>query len=261
MSVETKQALRPRTPNDLAGWTMLDVGSWPERWRRLRFTEEGLEIRPEVSSWYEDVVGGFLYRDVSGDFTVTARVKVTGAKGGPPRRSFSLGGLMARKRLAVEPEHWKRGQENWLFLTTGTADRPGEQQFEVKTTFQSVSTLRTYPAPEGWVELKLVRLRELFTMFYRQDAGEWQYVDQWVRPDLPDALQVGLIAYTDWDGVAPLYPDFERINGERVENGVPDLVMTVDAISLRSHEVARFGTRLTDFASLGTEKVQQLAGS
>jgi hypothetical protein len=119
--------------------------------------------------------------------------------------------------------------------------------------------LRTYPAPEGWVELRIVRLRELFNLFYKPDGGVWTFLDQWVRPDLPDTLQAGLIAYTDWDGAAPLYPDFERINKGDIPDGVADLTMVVDTLTLQPHGVERFDTRLTDFASLGAQKTMEQA--
>ncbi|MBL8233438.1 MAG: hypothetical protein JNL98_33385 [Bryobacterales bacterium] len=145
-------------------------------------------------------------------------------------------------------------------LTTGSADRPGSQQFEAKTTYRSVSTLRSYPAPEGWVELKIVRLRELFTLFHRpRQDSEWVLLDQWVRPDLPATVQAGLIAYTDWDSAAPLYPDFARINSQGIPDGIPDLMMTVDSLALAPHRLNRFGAQLIDFASLGAEKIRQQA--
>ncbi|MEL7006306.1 MAG: hypothetical protein AAFN93_26805 [Bacteroidota bacterium] len=245
--------------SSLAGWKKNDIEGWPDRWHPIEFGQEDgkscMVIKPHVSSWYEDVYGGLLSKEIEGDFQITANVKVTGANADTPDQSFSLGGLMARASNHFDAKSWKEGQENWLFITTGTADRPGNQQFEVKTTFNSISTLRTYPAKTKWVQLRMVRLRELFTLLYKYEGGDWQLLDQWVRPDMPATLEVGLIAYTDWDNTGPLYPDFETINSKGVTNGVEDLMMYVEWVNCKRPISERFGTQLTDFGSLGEEKI------
>jgi hypothetical protein len=247
------------SPQALEGWSLLSIEGWPDRWHAFRFEEENgqrhLAIEPKVSSWYEDIIGGFLYQSITGDFEVTARVKASGRKGLTPTRSFSLGGLMVRAPREVTSHNFEPGKENWLFLTTGTVDRPGEPQFEVKTTMNSVSTLRSYPAQQGWVNLRIVRLRELFTLLYRYDGEEWTYLDQWVRPDLPQTVQVGLIAYTDWDGAAEVYPNLEAINKGQIPNGVEDLTLRVASIEFREPGIERFGTELTSFSSIGSDKI------
>lgn len=246
-------------PQTLADWSLLQIAGWPDRWHPLRFDEENgqrhLVIEPKVSSWYEDIIGGFLYREIAGDFEVTARVHASGRKGATPTRSFSLGGLMVRAPREVTAENIEPNKENWLFLTTGTVDRPGEPQFEAKTTMNSVSTLRSYPARRGWLDLRIVRLKELFTLLYRYDGEEWNYLDQWVRPDLPETLQVGLIAYTDWDGAAAVYPDLMAINEGRIPNGVEDLTLRVASIQFRQPSIGRFGTELTSFSSIDSSKI------
>jgi hypothetical protein len=247
------------SPLVLEGWSSLDIEGWPDRWHELCFEEENgqryLLIQPKVSSWYEDIIGGFLYQSVTCDFEVTARVKASGRKGLTPIRSFSLGGLMVRTPREVIANRFDLGKENWLFLTTGTVDRPGEPQFEVKTTMNSISTLRSYPAQRGWVDLRIVRLRELFTLLYRYVGGEWTYLDQWVRPDLPQTVQVGFIAYTDWDGAAEVYPNIEAINKGEIPNGVEDLILRVASIQFREPDIQRFGTELTSFSSIDSDKL------
>ncbi|MEO1054390.1 MAG: hypothetical protein AAFX87_27375 [Bacteroidota bacterium] len=255
-----KLAFKFENSSHLEGWKKNDIPGWPDRWHELAFDSEEnqsfMVIKPHVSSWYEDVYGGLLYKEISGDFQATAHVKASGVNNATPNQSFSLGGLMVRKPSHFEASTWQPGHENWLFLSTGTADRPGNHQFEVKTTYQSISTLRTYPAKPEWVQLRIVRLRELFTMLYKYEGEDWQYLDQWVRPDLPETLQVGLIAYTDWDNTAPLYPDFETINKKGIPNGVEDLIFKVQSVSFEYPKAERFGTALTDFASLGEEKLE-----
>ena len=59
-------------PQALEGWLSLQIEGWPNRWNELRFEEENgqrhLVIEPKVSSWYEDIIGGFLYQSITGDF-------------------------------------------------------------------------------------------------------------------------------------------------------------------------------------------------
>jgi hypothetical protein len=255
----TQHSVMFDNPQSLAGWSLLQIEGWPDRWHELRFEGQNgqshLVIEPKVSSWYEDIIGGFLYREITGDFEVTARVHASGRHGATPTRSFSLGGLMVRAPRAVTARNFEPKRENWLFLTTGTVDRPGEPQFEAKTTMNSVSTLRSYPARRGWLDLRIVRLKELFTLLYRYDGEEWNYLDQWVRPDLPATVQVGSIAYTDWDGAAAVYPDIATINQGQIPNGVEDLTFRVASIQFRKPSIDRFGTELTSFSSIGSSKI------
>lgn len=206
-------------PDALAGWTRLSVPGFAEPWKPLRFEGGSLVIEPRSSGWFEDMVGGHLSREITGDFVVTTRVRVTGTASRVPRTAFSLAGLLVRApRPDLAAATWQPGKENWMFLSVGSASPAGTSQFEVKTTTNSRSSLSFSPAPEGWVELRIARHGELFTLLHRADgAARWTVLEQFIRPDLPATLQVGITAYADWDSVAPLYPDFRAIN----ERGAP----------------------------------------
>jgi hypothetical protein len=71
-------------------------------------------LRPKSSGWFEDNTAGHLYREVTGDFIVTTRIKVEGTRVPVPQRSFSLAGLFIRKPHTVTQEGWTPKQENWL---------------------------------------------------------------------------------------------------------------------------------------------------
>ncbi len=50
----------------------------------------------------------------------------------------------------------------------------------------------------GWVELRLARHGELFTVLHRADgATDWTIADQVIRPDLTEVRNVGLTASAD----------------------------------------------------------------
>jgi hypothetical protein len=119
--------------------------------KRMAVDEASGELRlePYTSGWYEDFHAPFLFREVTGDFVVTARLRADGLDGGVPGVPWSLAGLMVRAPRGVTPATWRPGGEGWLFLTTGVADAPGRPVFETKTTLDSRSTLRLHPARAG----------------------------------------------------------------------------------------------------------------
>lgn len=224
----------------LLEWKRLTVEGWSEKWKRCEIDEEKgvLVIEPKSAGWFEDNFGQLLYKEVDGDFIVTTRVKVEGTADDKELKTiFSLAGLFIRSPRSFTKETWRPGQENWLFFSTGSATEAGSPQFEIKTTYQSTSTLRIYPAKHGWINLRIIRLREVFTLLYKFEHGEWQYLDQFIRPDLPDHLQVGLTAYADWSSSAEIYPDY-RLNNE---SGAPkeeaDLIAYFDYFSIREPKV------------------------
>jgi hypothetical protein len=242
------------TTKNLQGWQLLKVKGWSDPWEPLEFAvnpENALVIKPRSSGWFEDNYGGFLYQTIAGNFIITTHLRVTGRTREVPNRSFSLSGLFIRKPRSFTKESWRPGQENWLFFSTGSADKPGTPQFEVKSTYQSTSTLRIYPSRSGWMRLRIVRLGEQFTLLHQFDGEAWTVLDQFIRPDLPDLLQVGLTAYTDWDSVAAIYPDYVRYNVKGVSNGQPDLIAYVKTIEFRRPAVER-----SPIASLTAEQLK-----
>lgn len=228
-------------PAVLQDWQDHQVPGFTAKWAPPTVEEGQLVLRPTSSGWFEDMQAGHLYRQIAGDFIVTARIKVDGTVKAVPQRSFSLGGLFVRApQDDLTAESWQPGRENWLFFSTGTAWPAGERHFEIKTTYNSLSTLKISPAPAGWVTLRIARQGELFTLLHKaEDAADWTLLDQFIRPDLPETLNVGLTAYADWDSAAPIYPDFVRYNTEPPAlNG--DLIAHVDSITFRRPSVGRF---------------------
>ncbi len=227
------------SPAPLAGWKRFhQVEGWPSKERRVEVDAAAGELRiePTTSGWYADFQAPFLFRDVSGDFTVTARVRADALRGGIPCAGWSLGGLMVRAPRAVTPATWTPGGEDWLFVTTGVADDVTQPVIETKTTVRSISRLRLHPVDAGWVELRIARSGAWFELSSRSEGGEWAVRDRFERPDLPETVQVGLNAYTDWYSASALHADPLRFNTTLVGNGNPDLTLRVDWIRFERPE-------------------------
>jgi hypothetical protein len=158
-----------------------------------------------------------------------------------PQRSFSLAGLFIREPRTFTRASWTPKNENWLFFSVGTAFPAGRPQFEVKSTYNSLSTLKISDAQEGWMRLRIARSGELFTLLAQEDGSrEWRVLEQFIRPDLPDTLNVGLTAYADYDSVAPIYPNYQQYNEEGAPTQNADLVAYIESIEFRRPSTPRF---------------------
>ena len=228
-------------PEALQGWQEFQVEGWLPKWEPPRVENGKLVLQPKSSGWFEDNTAGHLYREVTGDFIVTTRIKVEGTRSSIPQRSFSLAGLFIREPRTVTKATWTPKQENWLFFSVGTAFPAGRSQFEIKSTYNSISTLKIADAKQGWMRLRIARSGELFTLLYQEDGSrKWQVIDQFIRPDLPETLNVGLTAYGDWDSMAPDYPNYQKYNEQGASTQNADLVAYVESIDFRRPVTTRF---------------------
>ncbi|RYX82421.1 DUF1349 domain-containing protein [bacterium] len=212
-------------------WKNLQVAGWADKWQSATPADGVLTIVPLSSGWYEDNFGGLLYREIEGDFSASARIRSKGTNGQLPQTLFSLAGIFVRSPREVTAQTWRRGQENWLFFSTGCADKAGVPQFELKNTANSVSKLEIRPAATGWIQMKITRRGANFQLSAkRDDDTEWTPMKSFTRPDMPAKLQVGLTAYSDWNSVAKVYPNYERYNTQGAPQNNADLVAEVDWI-------------------------------
>jgi hypothetical protein len=220
-------------PASLARWRQYhEVEEWPNMLRRIDIgdTSPGhLYLEPATSGWYADWHAPFMFKEVAGDFDATVRLSASGLRGGLPSRTWSLTGLMVRAPRAITSRTWTPGGENWVFITTGIGAEAGQPAIETKTTVNSASRLRLAPACAGWIELRVVRVGAEFTLSSRCGDGGWTVRERFSRPDLPGRVQVGLVAYTDWDHIEPRYGnDPHGFNTRGVPDGTPDLAVRVD---------------------------------
>ncbi len=225
----------------LQGWQQFQIDGWVSKWETPRVEDGVLVLQPKSSGWFEDNTAGHLYQAITGDFIVTTRIRVEGTQSLVPQRSFSLAGLLIRAPRTFTAETWAPGNENWLFFSVGTAFPAGQPQFEIKSTYNSLSTLKISEAQTGWTRLRIARSGELFTLLYQSEGSdEWRVLDQFIRPDLPETLNVGLTAYADWDSMAPDYPNYQQYNEQGAASQNPDLLAYIESIEFRRPTTPRF---------------------
>lgn len=219
-------------PGSITNWQRFyQAEDWPDMMEHLSISDGMLVMMPHTSGWYADYHAPFLFKEVEGDFTVTSRLKILGRKGEVPTATWSLSGLMIRAPRDITKDTWTPNKENWLFLTTGFADDLDQPVFETKTTVNSRSRLQLHPNTLDWVELRVVRKGSFFTLFYRYESEEWTQIEQFNRPDLPETVQVGLNAYTDFYSAGrELMRDYMRYNTTIVTTGNADLKVLVDYV-------------------------------
>jgi hypothetical protein len=172
---------------------LLDVdGSYPGH----------MTLIPYTTSWYQDYRGPLVHRRVGGDLVVTAEVTSTGRDGvSPPAALYSLGGIMIRAPRDVTPDTWVPGQEHYVFLSIGYGAGDPGFMFEVKRTMWSASELWLTGTDGPRARLQIARIGSVVLTLVRPEGGDWTVHRRFVHPELPDTVQVGLVAYTDWTKV------------------------------------------------------------
>lgn len=212
-------------------WQWLhDVEGWPDQMRKVAVAGGALELEPWTTAWFEDHHGPMVFRELTGDFVATARVRSRGLRAAVPRKSYSFAGLIARAPRDVTPKTWQPGGEDHVFITSGVGEDPGVLNVETKTTDDSYSELTLQPIDPGWTDLAIVRAGETFAMLYREASGSWTLSDTFVRPDLPSTLQLGIAAYTDWEDMTDYHSDADGYH-RTVLKRKPDLRASVDQVT------------------------------
>lgn len=200
-------------------------------------TQKGwMTLTPYTSTWYRDYRGALVHKRVRGDFVATTRVHTSGRSGrGAPASQFSLAGIMVRTPRDVTPQTWRPGGENYIFLSHGAANRPGNYQFEVKTTSASDSNLEISETRHAETEIRIARLGSHFILLRREPGGRWQVHRRYQRPDMPADMQVGMTVYSDYENASRLDP--ARHNVTVIRGGNPDLVARFDYFRFRRPDV------------------------
>ncbi len=140
--------------------------------------------------WFQAESAGFLYKNVVGNFDVRSVVEAEEAsgpnQGGDISNDTQLGGLMARNP--------KGDSENYVFNVVGT--RFDQPSIETKSTTNNSSMVEPFIRANTRAELRMTREDFTFRLYSRDiGASEWIHRSTFARPDLPDTLQVGVIAY------------------------------------------------------------------
>lgn len=177
---------------------------------------------PYTSVWYQRYRGVLAYKSINGDFVITTSLKTSNrAQNAAPRRSYSLAGIMVH--TPVDPT----GAHNYIFLSHGSAQRPGTYQFEVKTTINNRSQLQVDNAGTDHAIIQVARIGNTIITL-KQINGAWSVHRRYNRPDFPNTLQAGLTCYTDWDNCKTIPP--LRHNQMVIKNGQPDLYAEFDFV-------------------------------
>ena len=189
-------------------------------------------IMPHTTSWYADLTGPLVYKEITGDFIVTTQLDVRrrNSAAGRPVPLYSLGGIMIRTprattSAAANPDpgpttvlpwppnnyttDWQPDTENYIFRSYGNAGgntAANQWSYEVKITVNGNSTLYYeaigVPADESLVTLQAVRRGNTFLLLRKHgENGQWIIENRYTRSDMPATLQVGITTYTDWDNV------------------------------------------------------------
>ncbi|EDY84418.1 hypothetical protein VDG1235_4049 [Verrucomicrobiia bacterium DG1235] len=221
-----------------------------------------LTMVPRTSTWYRDYRGILMYKLVQGDFVATIDVEARNrAVNGPPGSSYSLAGIMVRtpRDGITQPSDWSAGGENYLFLSLGTGNAPGNYQFEVKSTLNSASSLEIDAgAPRALIQI--ARVGDVFLVLRQLDGGEWEVHRRYERPDMQDTLQVGITVYTDWESVSQMDPLVH--NQSSIAGGSPDLHAEIDYFRLRRPRIPSWieGSDFTDPVEVSDSRLVQLFG-
>jgi len=233
-------------------------------------------IVPKAMGWFMHLRGVLFFKDVTGDFVVTTRLRVL-SRHNPanplevPNRQYSLTGIFLHEPRpyitqagpnpyrtdAVWPpaaygSDYVPNTENYIFLSYGTAGNAGTRQFEIKTTLNSNSILYfnstgiNQASNEAWMQLIRVGNTVVCLRKY-SEAGQWIVENRYPNADHPfpafgATLQVGLTAYTDWPNGQPYHNGGVQTswfaNYAAPGPGQPDLVSETDYFRIQRPDPA-----------------------
>jgi hypothetical protein len=214
------------TPSTLKNWQRIHKDhDAPDQLQTFNInqTKPGhMVMIPHTSVWYQQYRGVLAYKPVAGDFVVTTSLKTTNRAGNAaPRRSFSLAGIMLRNPTGPN------APQNYIFLSLGAANSPGQYQFEVKTTINNNSKLQIDAANTDHAVIQVARIGSV-VITLKQVNGQWSVHRRYSRPDFSQTLQAGLTCYTDWDNCKSIPP--QQHNKMVIKNGQPDLIAEFDYV-------------------------------
>jgi hypothetical protein len=136
---------------------------------------------------------------------------------------------------------WALGNQNYVFLSIGSANVTDVPKFEVKSTINSNSVLN-YNQVSGLTALiRLVKIGDAILVLHQILGENFVVRQRYNRSDMPDTLQVGMVTYTDWPKVntyAYAYHNFNTLNSDLVDDPTPWQPFNADLIG--TFDYARF---------------------
>ncbi len=180
------------------GWSMLH-GEEAKAYRR----DSTFILKPYVESRWKDAgQGPLLWKTMTGDFELYARVSVTKTldTAAAPNTGFQVGGLMLR--------NGGEGPENHVFVALGCLGNP-QLKIIGQNTINGRSAMYVSKIDGHELHLLLRRSGERVELHYLSpETRQWVRWKEIQRKDLPADLQVGVAGYSWLPGDAPnRHPD------------------------------------------------------
>lgn len=213
--VAQREDTQDPVPNGPAQNDGFDGDALDDAWTVVNGDLAAIEVRDgslwitpsRYSVWFHHEAGPGVVQEVTGNFaaSTTVRARSVARPDEPPFTNFQFGGLIARDPASDAEET----PENYVFSVVGY--RGDYLSAETKSTINDASMVDGPPWPSGDAEIRICRVDDTFQLYIREiGADAWNLAIAYDRPDLPDTLQVGPIAYTYTDDV-DLQASFEAV--------------------------------------------------
>ncbi|QDU10151.1 putative Ig domain-containing protein [Gimesia aquarii] len=250
--------------NQTEGWNADQLETWD-----INQTQAGrMVLAPYTTSWFESYRGPLVFKEITGDFVITTQVNISDRddigdsdlNDIPNGSTFSLAGLMIRTPRDIQNPavDWTPGSfaddgtnngENYIFLSLGFGNSGNQFQMETKTTRNSNSSLVLQDRGDNSViNLQIARIGENVFTLYQVPGEDWVLDNRYHRPDMPETLQAGMVAYSDWGKVSD-YDPFDHNNNVLQPGGFdptpfeafePDIVAGFEYIQFDRPEVPEY---------------------
>ncbi|MCP4178662.1 MAG: hypothetical protein GY756_12935 [bacterium] len=216
--------------NSLAEWKFLhEEDRLPNKIRTIdinKSSKEGLYIEPFTACWYSGFYGIYMYKEISNDFIITTKIKVTGIENDLPADKWSIAGLLIRKPIDSTISLTKR-KENWLYINSGRG-KEAEWVLDSKYTIDNESTWYASASKNSLVELRIVRIKSFFVTMYKLENEDWKVHKKMVLNNIPENVQAGInISANASFAFSKSFVDF---NSESYKDIIPDMKVYVDYI-------------------------------
>ena len=204
----------------LSDWFDVEaVEGWPQTHMEsidVNTSNEGqLTMVPWTTAWFDDYRSTLLFKEVVGDFIFTIFVNSSNKAGtGQPSSIFSLSGAMIRTPTGITDaiNEWTLGNQNYVFLSIGSANVNNVPKFEVKSTINSNSVLNYNEVSDLSALIRLVKIENAIIVLHQIPGEDFVVRQRYDRSDMPDTLQVGMVTYTDWEKVSTYSYSFHNFN-------------------------------------------------
>jgi hypothetical protein len=225
-----------------------EVEGWPQSHLEefdINVSNEGqLTMVPWSTAWFDDYRSNLLFKEVSGDFIFTIFVNSSNKElDDQPSSSFSLSGAMIRTATGMTdaPNEWSQGNENYVFLSIGSANVTNVPKFEVKSTINSNSALNFNEVSGLSTLIRLVKIGGTIIVLHQIPGESFVVRQRYDRSDMPDTLQVGMVTYTDWPKVNTYSYSFHNFNTLNADlNPDPTNYQPFNADLIGTFDFARF---------------------